>query len=248
MIDPVTGAIGASIVGSLATSAFNVFENRRNRQFQKRMSDTEMQRRVKDLRAAGINPMLAVGGHGLGGASVPTSAAAQAENPIKDPLLPLQVLQAQAGIQETKARTAKELADIGKTKSETQFLNESMEDRLFQERISLLHELDKQDLTKAEHERIVDELVLNEQHYEILKNQATHSALDLDRMRAESSMYKALGGFASAGKAGLLRIPSVALRRARLLRGIGKGAKGIKIRKVRGKFRRVDIETGEILD
>lgn len=51
---------------------------REQMQFQKMMSDTSYQRAVKDMRAAGINPMLAVS---KGGASTPSGAQAQVKDP-----------------------------------------------------------------------------------------------------------------------------------------------------------------------
>lgn len=253
-MEPLTAAAlaagGASVFNTFAqgaTSAFNVHESRQTRRFQRNMANTEMQRRVRDLRAAGLNPLMAVGGHGLGGASVPNSAAAHLDSPRIEPMAMLQAMQIASGIEETKARTAKELADVGKIKSETHFLNESMEDRLSMQWVQLQHELQKKDLTTAEEDHIIARIVQIEKQFEIMELQRQHSALDLDRMRAESSLYKTLGGFGAAGKAGLLRIPGAALFRARGLRGAIKGGK--QVRKSigsRGRFRTLDTKTGEL--
>jgi len=55
------------------TSEFNAKEAKINRKFQKNMSNTAHQRQVKDLRAAGLNPILSAK---YGGASSPTGNAA----------------------------------------------------------------------------------------------------------------------------------------------------------------------------
>lgn len=65
--------------GGIYSAKMTQQEAQRNRDWQKMMSDTSYQRAVKDMRAAGINPMLA---YAQGGSSTPSGAMSSYSNPF----------------------------------------------------------------------------------------------------------------------------------------------------------------------
>lgn len=113
------GGIG-NYVGQKETNEQNLTLGREQMQFQERMSNTAYQRAVKDMEAAGINPMLA---SKLGGASSPPGSMPQVGNALGAGISGAQqgaaIIGATQQIGQTQATTDQIKATTEKIKSET---------------------------------------------------------------------------------------------------------------------------------
>lgn len=169
------GAAGALGTG-LLSSAFNMREAEKNRDFQERMSSTAHQRQVADLKEAGLNPLLSANK----GASSPGGAQATASMPD---VVNSAVAMAEAGARIKDINSAAALKeaqrfDILKTLSP---------------RVRLL--LEQRALAAGQGMVLQPQIDENKAMRLKIRSEAQSSAYNLSQQKAESQFYEGMGEF-----------------------------------------------------
>lgn len=115
-------ASSSSAKGVAAMNAANAAEAQKQRDWAERMSSTAHQREVKDLREAGLNPILSATG-GSGASSPGGSMAVMEDTQVR--AAPMK-----AAMANLAANTAKTLAEAGTARAESKLANSGMKEKM----------------------------------------------------------------------------------------------------------------------
>lgn len=181
------------LAGGIATSAFNVSQQRANNRFQRDMSNTSHQREVEDLKKAGLNPILSAN-HG---AATPPTQAPHMENPrIAESVnnsarvsMEKEALANNLAIQNAQKRDINAAAALKEWELDDKKYNQPW----FRANRELGYFEFEQE-AKQNYESRPALLQEIKERLEALKLQNKHSALGMAHSESESEFYKGIGG------------------------------------------------------
>lgn len=189
-MDPVIGAAAIKGGGDMISSALGLWQAQKQMNFQERMSNTAHQREVRDLRAAGLNPILSAK---LGGASAPPGAQAALPNFGEAANSALAAMQAASNIKLQGAQARNLDADSASKEVDARVAQRTEMEQIDSVREQLYKLRNDADLSVSQRNKVESEIKNLEQTLKLLGYQTAHSGLDLDRARSESKFYKDTG-------------------------------------------------------
>jgi len=208
--------VGGSLLDTALTGAFSLFAADQNRDFQRDMANTAHQREVKDLRQAGLNPILSAK---HGGAATPSGAMAPTPNSdIGGKSIQSALAQKQMDLLTAQRIDTVSSADLKQAQSAlidstaTQTL-----EKMIAETSEILSRIPK---NTAEYDRVKQSIRNMEQDLKNAVLSGKHSALGLDKASAESEYYKSVLGKSSPYVREILGAGSSALDAASKVRNI----------------------------
>lgn len=215
-------AAGGAMAGGLATSAFNLFTGEQSRDYNRDMAGSAHQREVKDLRAAGLNPVLSAGGHGASVAPSPTPQSQDFMGTSK--AIEAMHLRNQSRLVDAQVRDINSAAALKEIEGRIKLRTEPESVDHIRETLYQLRNLTGlTDLQKREIEEKIKILGIEQG---IKQNEKTHSALGLSHARSESEFYSGPGGDIEHW-ARMLGIQIPGIGALRLLKGQGRGGKKV---------------------